>query len=513
MTSPNQALLPALTAEQRRAAAGQFERANQVVATGNFDYGIRLLLSCCHLDPANLIYRQALRRTEKAKYRNNLRGHWLAWLTTLGGKARVKNTLRRADYLKVLDQGEQVLSRNPWDVGTQLAMSEAADHLGLLDLAIWILEQARQKAAKDVFLNRTLARLYEKRGNFTQATALWELVRKVKPGDGEANRKIKDLAASDTIARGAYGEAVELSDLAERKSGGSGEKSGSRVMPILKPSTPAAPPVDNHELSPLQQRLARDAGPIRHRIRESPTFPSNYLQLARLYRQHGDLDQARQALTEGLDATGNSFELSAELADLEIEPFRQDLHITEEKLKTQPEDPELRKLRHRLRKEINTRELYLYRLKADRFPTDMSHRLEVGVRLLRAGEHDEAIKELQTARNDLKVRWNALLQLGLCFKARNNWRLAQRNFEESLQSLPPQEKASRKELLFLLAQGSAENGDLAKAIDYGNELANEDYTFRDIGRLLDEWQTRSPGHLPSVLEALPGCGILAARPG
>jgi tetratricopeptide (TPR) repeat protein len=491
MTTPNQSLLPTLTAEHRRAAAGQFERANQVVATGNYDYGIRLLLSCCELDPANLIYRQALRRTEKVKYRNNLRGHWLAWLTTLGGKAKVKTTLRRADYLKVLEQGERVLTRNPWDVGTQLAMSEAADHLGLLDLAIWILEQARQKAAKDVFLNRTLARLYEKRGNFTQAMALWELVRKVKVGDGEANRKIKDLAASDTIARGSYGEIAGIGDAGEKAKSGSGEKkSGSRSHPVLRPQAPPTPQEDNHELSPLQQRLARDAGPIRHRIRESPTFPSNYLQLARLYRQHGELVQAREALTEGLAATGNAFELSAELADLEIEPFRQDLHLTEEKLKALPEDPELRKLRQRLRKEINSRELQLYRMKADRFPTDMHHRLEVGVRLLRAGEYDEAIKELQSARNDLKVRWNALLHLGHCFKARNNWRLAQRNFEESLQSLPPNEKSSRKELLFLLAQGSAEHGDLPKAIDYGNELANEDYTFRDIGRLLDEWQSR-----------------------
>lgn len=48
----------------------------------------------------------------------------------------------------------------------------------------------------------------------------------------------------------------------------------------------------------------------------------------------------------------------------------------------------------------------------------------------------------------------------------------------------------RKELLFLLAQGAAENGDLQKAVDLGNELANEDFGFRDIGRLLDEWQER-----------------------
>ena len=70
-----------------------FERANQVVATGNYDYGIRLLFSCCKLDPANLIFRQALRRTEKAKYRNNLRGSWLAWLWSWPLRARLKEIL------------------------------------------------------------------------------------------------------------------------------------------------------------------------------------------------------------------------------------------------------------------------------------------------------------------------------------------------------------------------------------------------------------------------------------
>ena len=82
MTNAKAPILPPLTPEHRRVAAGQFERANQVVATGNFDYGIRLLLSCCKLDPSNLIYRQALRRTEKAKYRNNLRGSLFASLTS-----------------------------------------------------------------------------------------------------------------------------------------------------------------------------------------------------------------------------------------------------------------------------------------------------------------------------------------------------------------------------------------------------------------------------------------------
>ena len=180
-----------------------------------------------------------------------------------------------------------------------------------------------------------------------------------------------------------------------------------------------------------------------------------YLQLAAVYRRGDDRDKARAVLQEGLGPTGNAFELSLELADVDIEPFRRNLAIAEEKLKAEPDNADLRRLRSRLRKEINTRELDLHRQKADRYPTEMSHRYEVGVRLLRAGQIDEAIRELQAARADPRHRWQSLLYLGHCFKARNNWRLAQRNFEEALKSLPAGEASNRKEILYELAVGCA----------------------------------------------------------
>src|SRR5215469_1922293 len=165
MSNANVPNLPPINAEHRRVAVGKFERANQVVATGNFDYGIHLLFDCCKIDPSNLIYRQTLRRTEKAKYRNNLRGSMFARLTSWPIRARMKAAMRARDYLKVLEHGERILTKNPWDVGAQMDMADAADVLGLLDLAIWNLEQARQKQAGNAQLNRMLARLYEKRGN------------------------------------------------------------------------------------------------------------------------------------------------------------------------------------------------------------------------------------------------------------------------------------------------------------------------------------------------------------
>src|SRR5262249_53024337 len=120
MPDPKNSLVPKPNPEQRRIAAAQFDRANQVIATGNFNYGIHLLLSCCKLDPGNLIYRQALRRTEKTKYKNNLRGSWLAWLTSSPTKARIKRARSAGEYVKVLELGEAVMVSNPWDVGAQM---------------------------------------------------------------------------------------------------------------------------------------------------------------------------------------------------------------------------------------------------------------------------------------------------------------------------------------------------------------------------------------------------------
>src|SRR6516165_3801290 len=157
MTSHDSTRLPAVTPEHRRAAAGMYERANQVITTGNFDYGIRLLLNCCKLDPTILQYRIALRRTEKAKYKNNLHGSMLAGLRSWTTRARMKAAKRTRDYVKVLELGEQVLARNPWDTGAQMDMADAALALGLLDLAIWNLEQARQKNPRDLGVNRALA--------------------------------------------------------------------------------------------------------------------------------------------------------------------------------------------------------------------------------------------------------------------------------------------------------------------------------------------------------------------
>src|SRR5256885_14065011 len=125
-------------------------------------------------------------------------------------------------------------------------------------------------------------------------------------------------------------------------------------------------------------------------------------------------------------------------------------------------------------------------MKTDRSPTVLVQGLDLGVRLMRAGQMEEAISELQLVRKDPRLVGKAAMYLGFCFRNRNNWRLAERNFRDALKNLPAAEEASRKEVMFQLATGTADAGDLSAAVDLGHELGNPHYLYRDIRRLLDE---------------------------
>ncbi len=473
--------VPTPTADQKQIAQASFVRAREAIANRQLDYAITLLLTCCRLDPANFLYRQTLRKTQKEKYGNNLRGSFWAFLSTPRWKGRLKLAKRNREYLKALEYGEQVLCRNPWDLGTQLDMAEAFDALGLSDLAVFTLDQAREKYPRHATLNRALARLFEKRGDFQKAIVLWQLVKETNPNDVEASHKAKDLAASETIQKGQYVEAA----------------TGSKESPILgRLEARAADKTD---------KLTRDTEPLLKRIEADPTEPTLYVQLAHVYRRHGQLDRARATLQQGLGPTGNAFPIQLELMELDLVPLRKNLDVIESKLRKlrepagsedtpgdvdEPDENELLRLRAEFLQEILAREIEIYRLKADRFPTDLQHRLELGSRLLQSDHLDQAIAELQLARRDDRLKWKAKMLLGLCFKRKKNWRLARTNFEEALADIPPTEEHDKKELLFQLASGCAENGDLPRALDLGHELANIDFSFKNIGRLLDEWNDR-----------------------
>ncbi len=502
MSKSSSPALPRLTPEQRLAAAGQFERANQVLTTGNLEYGMQLLLNCCLIDPANPTYRQALRQAQKAKYKHNLIGQKMAVLMTLRAKLKLKTAQQRSEWVKVLECAEPVFMRNPWDLGTHLAMAEAFDELGVQGMAIWTLDQIRQVDGDNPKINRPLARLFEKTGNFTAATALWEKVRIAVPDDLEAQRKFKDLAASATIAKGRYEDALRGTAPTPLK--GIPEDAERRARRRGRDSRAANARATDGNGYAAREPAATKAGskfrvkspPLSPRSRPIPPIPMATCTWRRFSAAPTSLTRPARS-GAALGPTANSFEIAMELIDLEIEPFRRDLAIAEEKLSRQPVNPELQACAGDWPRKSPRVSWTIFAINPIAFPprTPIAWKwacgsCAAGKSTKRSGNSRRFVPIAATRARPCLSR--------LLFSGRNNWRLAQRNFEEALGQLTPADEV-RKEILYELAKGYAASGDLTRAIDMACELANIDFNYKDIGKLLDDWNANVEGVIISPL--------------
>jgi serine/threonine protein kinase len=187
-----------ITPDQVQAAAAQFERAREAAARNNLDYAFDLLSRCCSLDPGSPAYRGKLREVGRLVAGRKARSGWLSGLTLRG---RFKSARRGGDLRKLLEAGEELLLRNPDEIKVHLEMAEAAEERRLSRLALWLIEQARQQEPENLEVLRMLARHYEKLKEYQQAIDTWEKVTKAAPHDGEAFRRMQNLAAFYTIAR------------------------------------------------------------------------------------------------------------------------------------------------------------------------------------------------------------------------------------------------------------------------------------------------------------------------
>ena len=152
------ALIANPTPKQHRIAVGQFEKGEEAIAKGSYDYGIPLLLNCCVLDPANLRYRQVLRQAEESLHecrpQTNMGTAVVDWIL----KARIKAAQKTHAYGKVLEFSEQVLVHEPHDFCAQFEAAMAAKKIGLLNSAVWMMERLVQQYPRSAQVLRELRR-------------------------------------------------------------------------------------------------------------------------------------------------------------------------------------------------------------------------------------------------------------------------------------------------------------------------------------------------------------------
>jgi Flp pilus assembly protein TadD len=454
-----------MSAAKRRRLQQCFEHATRNSKKGDFNYANNMFTQCVVGDPGNLVYLQSFLGNLQRKYNNNKKGGKLAGLKGAGAKAAIKKNQATKDWQGVIKAGCDMLAHNPWDVTTLTSMAHACDELEHGECQLFCLKSALDAHPKDPEVNRLSGLALESIGQFDQAIACWHRVELARPGDEEAHRKMGDLAVRKTIEQGGYEEKVAKGDHAV---GPSDSTRGSAA-----PAAPAAP-----KLSPEQE--------LESALARNPEDISSYLELADLQARDGRVDQAEATLGKAQEAAGGGNPTVRErLEDLQLQRGREQLEAAEGRA-AEAKTPENLELLKRVRAQVNGAELDIYAARCERAPNQPALHYELGMRLKRAGQFNEAIQALQAARSDAKHKAAVLVELGESFHHIKQYKLAMANYEEAVDAGDERESDTQKLALYRAGKLALGLKDLERAEKHLTELAGIDYGYRDVAACLDK---------------------------
>jgi tetratricopeptide (TPR) repeat protein len=431
----------------------------------NYDYGIQMVQEACKLEPENLPYRKTLREIERRKFGNDP-AKVGRLVVTKNGPIRTRAAMAKAksQWIHVLEICEDAFVNNPWDAAAAEHAADAAEQLGYKEMAEWLLE-AVSSHCNDPSFWRHLAHTHELNQHWHKAIHAWERVYKLNPNDQEAKRQINALSASATIARSGLNEAIS-----KAPEGTSGPDAWAAEADELKQSA----------LSP-EDRLQKE-------IEEQPTRVGPYLELADHYKMQNRLDEAEKILRLGLTKNTDDGVLLTAHAEIQISRLQKARDHFLRKAETDPADTSARAKAEQAQAKLTEYEVLELRRRIAARPDDVSLCHKLGVCLARAGQHKEAIAEFQkAARSDPNLKAEALLHAGKSFEATGVMKLAERTYSEALKALEvndPENLEMLNELHYSLGKVAEAMGDLKSAEDHYNEVAANDYGFRDVAERL-----------------------------
>ncbi len=441
-----------------------FQYGNDAALKSNFDYAIAMYRQCSKIVPDNLVFRQALRGIQRRKLNNDpAKVGRLAGAKNQTILMRAKSARSKQKFKEAIEHCEDAFVNNPWDVGAARIGSEACEGLGLLVVAEWFVESV-ETVTKDVDFLKYAARVHEANESWRKAINCWELVKKFHPLDQDASRMINQLSASSTIKRAGLDDALDRHTAAAAVSEPAESHDGK--LERLK----------QEQLSP-EQRLVKQ-------IVTDPKAVHAHLDLADLYRSHGDLEKAEKVLAKGLKANPGEPALMTVLEDTQISRLKRAIASQSQRALQFPEDTGTKAKLDQLNEMLDKYEVEAHRRRVSQHPEDPKHHFDLGVILARIGKHDDAIAEFQHARTSPTLKLQALLQAGLSFEANNNLKLAERSYKEALKMLEPEDKENFNLIHYQLGRVSEGLGNTEAAEEHYNEVAANDYSYRDVAQRL-----------------------------
>ncbi len=446
----------------------QYEKGKIAFQRNNCDYAISILSGVLKMEPGFFEAREALRA---AQFKKSGGGQTGFFKKMLGGAtsqpALTKAQLSvRSKPLEAIEAAEEILSSDPQSAGAHKLLADAALIAGLVKTAILSLEIVYKANPKDREVAMELADAYTQGGHNDKAEKVYADLLRLRPNDPELLQLIKNVSARQTLHEGGYEGVAEsggsFRDILKNKDEAISLEQASRVV----------------KSEDVTQNLINE---YEARLRSEPANLKVMRNIADLYVQKKDFDRALQYL-ERIKATdgGTDPSLEKNIADVRLKKFENE----KAQLDTGAADYDQRVAEIEAQKVAF--QLEACRQRAEKYPTDLQIRFELGQLYFNAGKISEAIQEFQKAQNNPQRRLASIMYLGRCFGKRGMNDMAARKFQDALK-----EKLTfddeKKEMLYELGCVFEKMNKPDEAIEQFKQIYEADIGYRDVGAKVDAY--------------------------
>ncbi len=430
-------------------------RAKQAIERRNWALALETCEQCLDVDPANLevykLHLDASKRKAKESDKKSLLGS-------------MSMPVMSKDPHKQLIGAMKRVATNP-DAKTIASAGDAAQKVyksgikTMLDVAIFLYEEMKASGLFNAEVLWNLSNLYFDKFNVAKDQAFLDKaiktmgeLERAMPNHAEASRTIKNWEARRSMEkRNTAGTGGDY-----RSQLSSGDKSHraevmSRIIRTVEDALEVLKYVDED-------------------LKANATDKALWVKKGDTHRRINQLAESRAAFVKAQELDQYDFGITMKLGDISIEDAKAKVAAAAGQGEVEVE----------AKKALLVVEIAEYRKRAERQPTEMTHKYNLGVRLLQGGNIEGAAAEFQRTVGDPRYRRNSHRYLGYCFSKKNLLDLAVQQYKSFLSLVDDHLSDEAKEVRYLLGRQLEDLGKRDEAMAEYSRLVEIDLGYKDV---------------------------------
>jgi tetratricopeptide (TPR) repeat protein len=444
-----------------------YQKGTVALQRQNFEYAIAIFNQVLTREPAFFECRQALRVAQFKEQggRTSLFKKIVGGASSSPMVAKGQMALRK-NPLEAIQIAEQILNGDPSNSAAHKLIAEAAMETDMPQTAGLSLEILLKNAPKDFDLSMQYGKALAAAGQPAKAENIYTELARLYPNRGEIMDALKDLSARTTLDEGGY---EALAD---------GKGSYRDILKNKAESEQLEQEKREVKSEDVSQRLIAE---YEQRLPNEPRNLKLLRTLAELYAQKKNFDRALEyceRIRSGEGGTDPS--LDRLISEITLKKFDEALAGLDASAADYAEQAA------RLQAQRDEYQMTETKSRAERYPTDLQIRFELGELHLKAGKINEAIQEFQKAKNYPAKRLQAMGYLGQCFSRRGMNDMAASTLQNAIKEKPVFDD-EKKELVYQLGSVLEKMNKREEAIEQFKQIYEIDIGYKDVAAKVDDY--------------------------